>query len=202
MMCPAAQTIVEKYTTQYESPPLDLPLNTKEIFEAYAFNTIVSTYLTEYKHIVECCAGNGLAGLLFADKGKKVTHIDIKKNNQYDHVRSALNKNNLIDSTYIQQSIYNFIPQGDAYISIHACGELTDKIIEHAIAMRKPFAVVPCCHSSSMHLSEDILKHFLHKDEAIDALRIYYAQSREYTMIVKSMPTYITKKNKILIGII
>jgi Methyltransferase domain len=35
---------------------------------------------------------------------------------------------------------------GDLLISVHACGALTDRVLERALAARCRVAVVPCCH--------------------------------------------------------
>lgn len=34
-------------------------------------------------------------------------------------------------------------------IAVHACGSLTDRVLELAVAMRAPVAVMPCCYSGT-----------------------------------------------------
>src|SRR5688500_8751301 len=52
--------------------------------------------------------------------------------------------------TFVAQDVGRFpLNEGDVVVSSHACGTLTDLVLDRAIAARVPVAVLPCCHDLS-----------------------------------------------------
>ncbi len=201
MDCDGARAVLSRYREAWGAPDLDLPLDEKEIFEAYAFFRLSLPYLDGVGSVVDCCAGNGLSGLLWALDGKRVTLVDKVENGNYKKLYAHLSGKTRLDAEYVLADIREQMPQADAYISMHACGTLTDAVLEAAILARKPFAVVPCCHDHYSRLSDDLLSAFADKADAIDALRIAHAQDQGYRAVVRQLPAYITGKNRVLIGL-
>jgi len=87
----------------------------------------------------------------------------------------------------------------DLVVSAHACGSLTDRIIEKAVAARARVAVLPCCHDLKT-CSDGGLSTWMPSDLAVDAVRAMGLSSRGYDVYTAKIPNTITPKNRLLMG--
>lgn len=87
----------------------------------------------------------------------------------------------------------------DVVVSSHACGRLTDVVLERAAAARARVAVLPCCHDVNACDAGD-LSGWLDGAVAIDAVRALQLRNRGYTIWTQSIPADITPKNRLLLG--
>ena len=88
---------------------------------------------------------------------------------------------------------------GDVVVSIHACGDLTDRIIAGAVAARARLAVLPCCHDFATCDSGDI-SGWVEPSLAIDITRATRLRAQGYRVWTQSIPSEITSKNRLLIA--
>ena len=88
----------------------------------------------------------------------------------------------------------------DLVVSSHACGALTDRILDAAIAASARVAVLPCCHDLA-RCDAGPLAGWLDGPMAIDAMRAMSLASRGYRTRTQLIPRAITPKNRLLIGI-
>ena len=88
----------------------------------------------------------------------------------------------------------------DLVVSSHACGELTDRILDAAVAASARVAVLPCCHDLA-RCDAGPLAGWLDGPMAIDAMRAMSLASRGYRTRTQLIPRAITPKNRLLIGI-
>jgi methyltransferase family protein len=91
---------------------------------------------------------------------------------------------------------------GDVVLSSHACGALTDRVLELAVAARARVAVLPCCHESGTAANMDVeaLSAWVDGALAIDIGRAMRLQQRGYHVWTQTIPADITPKNRLLIG--
>lgn len=87
----------------------------------------------------------------------------------------------------------------DVVVSSHACGALTDRVIEGATAARARFAVLPCCHDLETCDAGD-LRGWIDGPLAIDIMRAVTLRSRGYRVWTQTIPADITPKNRLLLG--
>ncbi|NOT25883.1 MAG: methyltransferase [Acidobacteria bacterium] len=87
----------------------------------------------------------------------------------------------------------------DIVMSIHACGPLTDSVIERAVAARARVAVLPCCHDVDRSDSGG-LSGWMNDALAIDVMRARRLASAGYRIWTQVIPGEITPKNRLLIG--
>ena len=88
----------------------------------------------------------------------------------------------------------------DVVVSCHACGGLTDMILERAATARARVAVLPCCHDTGRGDAGG-LDGWLDAALAIDVLRAQRLKARHYRIWTQTIPRTITPKNRLLIGL-
>jgi hypothetical protein len=88
----------------------------------------------------------------------------------------------------------------DVVVSSHACGRLTDLVLDRAAAARARVAVLPCCHDVDVCDAGD-LSGWLDAAVAIDVVRALRMRERGYRIRTQSIPADVTPKNRLLLGI-
>lgn len=87
----------------------------------------------------------------------------------------------------------------DLVVSVHACGALTDRVLERAISARCRVAVLPCCHDKET-CDMGNLEGWLDVPTAIDATRALHLRQAGYRVHTQLIPAEITPKNRLLLG--
>jgi hypothetical protein len=91
------------------------------------------------------------------------------------------------------------IVDSDLVVSSHACGALTDRVLDHAVAARARVAVLPCCHD--LEAADDgNLSGWLDSALAIDVVRAIRLSQQGYRIWTQAIPAGITPKNRLLLG--
>lgn len=88
---------------------------------------------------------------------------------------------------------------GDLVVSSHACGSLTDLVLDAAAAVRARVAVLPCCHDLERN-DTGSLSGWLDKPLAIDVMRAVRLEQRGYRVWTQTIPAEITPKNRLLLA--
>ena len=88
---------------------------------------------------------------------------------------------------------------GDSVLSVHACGPLTDRVLDRAITARARVAVLPCCHSKR-HCDTGGLLGWMDPSLAIDATRAARLAQSGYKVHTATIPEDITPKARLLMG--
>lgn len=91
------------------------------------------------------------------------------------------------------------IRSSDVVVSSHACGGLTDRILDCAVAARARVAVLPCCHNLA---TGDVgeLSGWVDGAVAIDIVRAVRLKAQGYQIWTQAIPARITPKNRLLLG--
>jgi hypothetical protein len=87
----------------------------------------------------------------------------------------------------------------DVVVSVHACGALTDRVIDCAVEARARVGVLPCCHDLARG-DAGPLAGWLDGPMAIDAMRAVRLESQGYRIWTQTIPGDITPKNRLLMG--
>lgn len=87
----------------------------------------------------------------------------------------------------------------DVVVSVHACGLLTDAVIERATRARARVAVLPCCHPVK-RADRGGLDGWLPATLAVDVTRAARLREAGYDVHTACIPEEITPKNRLLIG--
>lgn len=91
------------------------------------------------------------------------------------------------------------INPGDIVVSSHACGRLSDVVIDRAAAASARLALLPCCHDFAA-CDGGGLEGWLDAALAIDVVRAARLQGRGYRVWTQSIPAEITPKNRLLLA--
>ena len=87
----------------------------------------------------------------------------------------------------------------DLVVSVHACGGLTDLVLERALAAGSRVAVLPCCHDLRSAEMGGV-QGWLDGPLAVDVTRAALLRSRGYRVYTQTIPGDITPKNRLLMG--
>jgi hypothetical protein len=156
---------------------------------------------------VDLASGHGLVSLILLvldDRSISAKAVDIRIPESAHRLRAAFEKEwpRLSDRVeFIEGSLQDFpIETSDHVVSAHACGRLTDCVLDRAINHRASVAVLPCCHAESKCDTGGLLG-WVDSALAIDATRALRLRAADYQVFTQTIPANITPKNRILIGI-
>jgi hypothetical protein len=91
------------------------------------------------------------------------------------------------------------IPPGALVVSVHACGVLTDRVLDRAVAAKAHVAVLPCCHAFDK-CDDGGLRAWLPGALAIDVMRAERLRRHGYRLRPQTIPQDITPQNRLLLG--
>lgn len=101
---------------------------------------------------------------------------------------------------YIPSTVGEFtVEPTDVAVSCHACGTLTDLILDAAVTASARVAVMPCCHDFT-HCDAGPFTGWVDAALAIDLQRVARLQRAGYRVWTETIPANITPKNRILLG--
>lgn len=87
----------------------------------------------------------------------------------------------------------------DVVVSSHACGALSDRVLDAAVAARARVAVLPCCHDLDTCDAGSIAA-WVDPALAIDIGRAHRLEHAGYAVWTQAIPAAITPKNRLLLG--
>jgi hypothetical protein len=177
----------------------------KELYEAWEVARRVRRLLRGGR-IVDLGAGHGLlaqALLLLDDSSPSALAVDktvpTSSRKLHDELAKIWPR---LDGrvTFVAASLETVeIRRGDLVVSCHACGQLSDFVLERASSARARVAVLPCCHDLARGEAGD-LEGWIDGPLAIDVMRAVRLRQQGYRVWTQSIPAEITPKNRLLIG--
>lgn len=156
--------------------------------------------------VIDLACGHGLLAhimLILDDSSKTAIAVDKKIPLNAGKLSEALItfwprlKNRVIFKEVPLQDIT--ILRDDIVVSAHACGSLTDLILDKAIEQHARVAVLPCCHDLK-ESSTNGLEGWMDKTLAVDTARAVRLRSKGYRIVTQKIPNDITPKNRLLMG--
>lgn len=88
---------------------------------------------------------------------------------------------------------------GDLVVSCHACGGLTDEVLDKALLARTKVVVLPCCQSMAKG-DVDGFSGWLEPALAVDVTRVGRLRAAGYLVYTQTIPAEITPKNRLLLA--
>ncbi len=177
----------------------------KELFEAWEVARRVRRIFRGGR-IVDLACGHGLLAhimLLLDDSSKEALAVDLDFNTNTRQLSQLIIDRwpRLKNRIHFIRSRVEDIALGpdDLVVSVHACGRLTDTIIESAANAGARLAVLPCCHDIKLG---DLggLGGWVDGSLAIDVTRAARLRAKGYAVITRTIPEEITPKNRLLMA--
>ncbi|HJW71509.1 MAG TPA: methyltransferase [Geothrix sp.] len=177
----------------------------KELYEAWEVARRVRRRFRGGR-IVDLACGHGLLAqilLLLDDSSPTALAIDQRLPKSAGLLAAAMGEAwpRLRDRVSYLETDLREIPlfQEDVVVSAHACGGLTDLVLERAAAAGARVAVLPCCHDLKKG-NLGGLEGWLDGPLAMDAVRASRLRDRGYRVFTQLIPGDITPKNRLLMG--
>ena len=156
--------------------------------------------------VLDLACGHGLLAhimLILDDSSHTAIAVDKAIPQNAEKLSSALVaswprlKNRVV---YQQRSLQGIaVLADDIVVSAHACGALTDLIIDKAVEQHARVAVMPCCHDVGAS-STGGLQGWMDRSLAVDTARALKLSSAGYGIVTQKIPGDITPKNRLLMG--
>lgn len=177
----------------------------KELFEAWEVARRVRRRFRGGR-VVDLACGHGLTAallLLLDDSSPQALAVDHNLPASSEGLHACLIETwpRLADRVHLVESPLEKVAlePTDLVVSVHACGSLTDLILERATAIGARLAVLPCCHNLD-DADQGGLGGWLDGPLAVDVARANRLHSRGYTIFTQRIPGDITPKNRLLMG--
>lgn len=101
---------------------------------------------------------------------------------------------------FVSEGMETFaIDKDDLVLSSHACGRLTDLVLDRAVSARARVAVLPCCHDFET-CDAGVLAGWVDKAMAIDIMRAVRLEAKGYRAWTATISQDVTPKNRLLIA--
>jgi hypothetical protein len=177
----------------------------KELFEAWAVAKRVRR-LFHGGRIADLGAGHGLLAqlMLLLDESSASavvvdTEIPLSAEKVHQSLVSAWPR--LAGRVEFLRQSMDAVPilPDDIVVSSHACGTLTDVVIDRALSARARVAVLPCCHDLDACDAGD-LDGWMDGALAVDVMRANRLRDERYRVWTLAIPAEITPKNRLLLG--
>ena len=180
-------------------------LPAKELFEAWEVARRVRRKWRGGR-VVDFASGHGLLShimLILDDSSAEAVAVDS------DFPQNAATLSQAIIDTwprltgrihYVETSIEDFeITADDMVLAIHACGTLTDRVLEKAVKAGAQVAVLPCCQDIGRSEIGG-LQGWIDGPLAVDIIRVTRLRAEGYSVMTRLIPEEITPKNRLLMG--
>ena len=177
----------------------------KELFEAWEVARRVRR-LRRGGRVIDAAGGSGLLAhlmILLDDTSREAIVVDptLPLSGATLHAALARSWPRLERRvSFVAHDVSQFeLAPDDVVVSCHACGGLTDRILERAVAARALVAVLPCCHDLTT-CEKGPLAGWLDGPLAIDVMRAIRMEQSGYRVWTQTIAADITPKNRLLMG--
>jgi SAM-dependent methyltransferase len=177
----------------------------KELFEAWEVARRVRRRFRGGR-VVDLACGHGLLAhllLLLDDSSPEALAVDLHVPDSAGALKAALEEawprlrgRVRFERGTIEKTV---LKPDDLIVSVHACGEVTDLVLDRALDAGARVAVLPCCHNLDKG-DQGGLQGWLDGPLAMDVTRAARLRAHGYRVHTQTIPSDITPKNRLLLA--
>jgi hypothetical protein len=178
----------------------------KELFESWEVARRVRRRVRG-RRVVELAAGHALVAhlmLLLDDSSETAVAIDANPVPSADRLAEILVSHWPRLEGRVERRVDDLatadLQGGDLAVSVHACGALSDTVLDRAIDARSVVALLPCCHDAET-CDTGGLTGFLSIPLAVDATRVARLRAAGYDVFTQTIPAEITPENRLILAV-
>ena len=178
----------------------------KELYESWEVARRVRRRIRGHR-VVELAAGHGLVShllLLLDDSSGTALAVDAKAVPSAVALQEALVARWPRLEGRVERRVGDLsavpVAEGDLVVSVHACGALSDLVLDRAVRARAHLALLPCCHDARACDTGGLLG-FLPVPLAVDATRVARLRAAGYDVLTQAIPEEITPHNRLILGL-
>jgi hypothetical protein len=178
----------------------------KELFESWEVARRVRRRVRG-RRLVEFASGHALVAhllLLLDDSSEGAVAIDAKPVPSADRLAPMLVSRWPRLEGRVERRVGDLatvdLEAGDLVVSVHACGALSDLVLDRALRVRAVVALLPCCHDAAT-CDTGGLRGFLSVPLAVDATRVARLRAAGYDVHTQTIPAAITPHNRLILGV-
>lgn len=176
----------------------------KEVLESFEFFAHVRRRVRA-PVVADLCCGHGLAGMLYGVFHRDVEEVLLVDRARPDSVDRSLRAMGAIAPwllpkvRFVEGQLQDVtVPAGAAVLGVHACGGATDAIIDVALDIGGPVALLPCCHAKASAPGPRSLSRALGSGMSTDIHRTYRLEAAGYVTRWSEIPPAITPMNRVI----
>lgn len=177
----------------------------RELFEAWAVARRVRRKLRGGR-VLDLACGHGLVAwvmLLLDDTSPDALALDVRLPPSAARVAAAMSNAwpRLAGRVVLEQRAIADAPvaRGDVVVATHACGALSDAVIDKVLAAEAQLALLTCCHDEET-CDTGGLRGWLDVATAVDATRVAKLRAHGYDVHTQLVPREVTAQNRLLIA--
>lgn len=179
----------------------------KEILESFEMHARTRRRMRA-RHMADLCCGHGLTGLLFATERQveTLTLVDQRFPDSMAQVLDAIvevcpwvgPKVRVVEGPLDEAGQH--LEPGTHCIAVHACGRMTDQVIDIALQVDGDVAVMGCCYHGTASEVPKAIRHALGTQLATDVRRTQRLDEAGYNVDWATIPEAITPMNRVLVA--
>ena len=170
--------------------------------------------------IKDLCCGHGLTGMLFLAclppgriQNTTIQTILVDQTEPQSHsiLRDCISEicpwiseeTVTFISSPLEEYTLNQVKEEDGatiVISTHACGSLTDMVLQYSINSKSSLAVMPCCYTGTDRGAPYGIRRMLGVSLSADVRRSFHLQDHDYHVDFAAIPKAITPMNRIILA--
>jgi Methyltransferase domain len=177
----------------------------KELYESWEVARRVRRRVRG-RRVVELAAGHGLVShllLLLDDSSPSALAVDAKAVPSAAKLAAALVARWPRLEGRVERRLGDLarvpVSPGDLVVSVHACGALSDVVLDRAVRAGAHVALLPCCHDARTCDAGGLLG-FLPIPLAVDATRVARLRAAGYDVLTQTIPEAITPHNRLILA--
>ncbi|MEZ6015843.1 MAG: hypothetical protein R3F49_12055 [Planctomycetota bacterium] len=180
----------------------------KELLESIEFFGVARRRVRA-SSVADLCASHGLVGAMYALFERSVERVLLVDRSVPESRAEVLAAAHEVGPWTVEKLVPHDgllarrgaeLAPGTALVAVHACGFLTDEVIELAVRLGGPVGLLPCCRPHRRSPAPTVLARELGAETAFDVDRTYRLENAGFTARWDAVPASITPMNRVILA--